>query len=482
MKRWVSLLAIFMVLAAGSLSTVSAQDSASPEAGEGASAAIIYGSDGQPEGEITVSSISDPFEDFDPSFAPQRGFHFVMAIVTITATADHAIEASSYGFYIVDTEGFSYSITYLYRPTESTDAIPDFLGGPVEPGQSMSGAIFFEVLDGTTAGLLFYQPTYDRLITAADLRDEPVGEGDPGDFLGCDGAATAWISVDGVVSPLEDYASPPQRGFEFVGVSVTIENTGSQPFEIDPYDFAIVDAEGFVYNNYGVFRTEEGEASEPSLQYSTELAAGATISGLVSFQVLAGTELGLIYFAPSSDRHVRLAEYSEGQAPKPSGTPPAVTRTDPGEEVTPVTEDTPEVTGTTPGCEGVIDWAEASLININNWTDLFIAVAGVVDGLDLDPEVARDAADTVEDIAGAQRDLDVPDVAEAANDVLIDLYDQTAEAVEALADALEADDAAGIAEAIGMLKTVGGLTDEGGALDTVLIALSDTCPEIESVG
>lgn len=478
MRRWLALIALVMTMLMGSLSTISAQE-ATPTTGKTTSAVTIYGNDGQPAGEIVVDSIVDPFKDYDSSSAPQRGFHYVMASVKVTAT-ETAIDVSTYGFSIVDKDGFLYTPTAPYRTEESTTALPDFQGGTLEAGQSMSGVIFFEVLDGTTPAFVVYQPTYEQLITAADMRDETVAQGDAVEFLSSDGQPAATLTVDGVVSPLKDYDTSyaPQRGFEFVGVQVTIENTGSQVFSVDPYDFVFVDAQGFVSSSYGVVRTTEAEAQTPSLQ-SADLAAGQKASGLVTFQVLAGTEPGLIYYGPSSDRQVRLAEYGEGQAPQPSGTPAAVpTRPSLGTEVTPAADKTPVSSA---DCDGVVEWAQASLTNITTWSDAFTAVGEVFSGGNVDPQSARDAADKVTQAAKDQADLDVPDIAKDANDALIDAFNQSADALNELADAAEANDTAGMLAAAQKITAIGTSASDGD-LNNLFDELSKACPELENIG
>jgi hypothetical protein len=469
-----TLMAVLVTLLTGSLSTTSAQEG-TPSAGGPGDAVVIYGPDGQPAGEIVVDALVDPFEDYDPSSAPQRGFHYVMASVTVTAT-DSAIEGNTYGFSLVDTDGFLYSTTYLYREAQAAEALPDFAGGTIESGDSMSGAIFFQVLDGTTAGYVTYQPTYETIVTAADLRDEPVAQGDAVEFITSDGKPAATISVDGVIAPLEDYDSgySPERGFEYIGVQVTIENTGNGDFEVDPYDFAAVDAQGFIYYNYGVYRSEEAEAQQPTLQYNEALAPGETASGIVTFQVLAGTEPGFIYYSPESDRQLRLAEYGEGQAPQPSGTPVAVpTRPSIGtEDKTPVSS---------ADCDGVIEWAEASLPNITAWSGSFEAIGGAFTGEAVDADAVRDAADDLVALAEDQADIDAPEIAQAANDVLVESFQQSAEALYDLADAAEANDTAGITAAATNLTQIASGEGEG-SLTTIFDELTKACPELESVG
>ncbi len=54
--------------------------------------AVTYvGSDGAPIGTITITSITDPFQGFDSSSAPQRGYHYALAEVTVTNTSSAPI-------------------------------------------------------------------------------------------------------------------------------------------------------------------------------------------------------------------------------------------------------------------------------------------------------------------------------------------------------------------------------------------------------
>lgn len=472
MRRLLTLIAVLMTLLTGSLSTISAQERATPAPTDASGAVTIYGPDGNPVGNVVVDALVDPFQDYESGGAPQRGFHFVMASLTVTAT-EGTFDAYPYGLSLVDAEGFVYSSTYVYRSSAATEALPDFEGGTIEAGQSVSGAVFFEVLNGTEPALLVYQPTYETLVTVADLRDEPVAEGDAVEFLDSDGQPTATITVEGVIAPLKDYdpSYAPRRGFEYVAAHVTIENTGTKPLEVDPYDFVLVDAEGFLYNSYGAYRTPEAEAETPSLQYDGELGAGESVSGLVIYQTLAGTEPSLVYYAPSSDRHVRLAEYGESQAPKPSGTP-AATIPDIGAEKTPVTASSAE-------CQDVLTWAQASIENINTWTDSFETVSGAFSGEDIDPDAVRDAADAIDEAADNQEEIDTPELAQDANDALVSTLRQSADILRDIADAAEAGDDAAVQAAVQELILL--ITDEGSEINTTFTALSEACPELDDI-
>lgn len=488
MRRSLTLLIAVLTVLMGTITTVSAQD-ATPTAGA-TGGAVIYGADGQPEAEAVVHSVIDPFEDYDPSSSPDRGMHFVAAIVTISAVAERTVDVSSFSFYLVDTEGFSYPVTFLFRTTESTNALPDFNGGTIEPGQSMSGAMFFQVVDGAAPALIYYQPSFDRVVTLTDLRDAAVAEGDAVEVIDAGGRPFATMTVEETIIPVEDYetSSAPKRGFEFAGVNVTIENTGETDLEVDPFTFTLVDDLGFSYTAYGAFRTADGEAAMPSLQ-STTLAAGESVTGLLTYSVLAGTKPGFVYYAPSFDRQVRLAEYGDAQAPAPTGDMPDFPAVDPGTD--PGTSDpgtdepgTDEPVTVTEGCEGVIEWGTATIATLGESFGVFDFVSGIESGdfSSLDAAEVRTGAETMAGAAETQGNIDTPEVAQDAQDALIAFYTDGASKLEALADAIEGGDEAEISAAGAAFMDVMAAFDEGSDLANTFDALTEACPELDSVG
>ena len=497
MRRTLSLMAVLLAILTGltgslaTISSISAQttqdDEATPTADAGG-AVTIFGADGEPAGEIAIDAIVDPFEDFDPSYAPQRGFHYVMAGVTVTA-GDAALEAGAYNFSLVDVDGFAYTTTFAFRSTEDTEALPDFAGGAIEAGQSLGGVIFFEVLDGTTPAYLTYQPTFETMLTVADLRDAPVAQGDAVEYISNNSQPIATLTVDDVVNPLEDYDTSyaPERGFEYAGVVVTVQNTGTDPLQVDPFSFYLVDAQGFIFYSTFAIRTEEAEAELPTLE-SAELVAGDTVTGMIVFQVLAGTEIGFIYYSPAFDRQLRLAEYGEGRAPAPSTSsddiptnPNVGTNGTDDPDETPEPEETPVPQASDEDCEPVIEWAEATIVQFDALNAAYDVIGPALTGEDLDADAIRDAADAISDAAADQEDLDTPDLAEDANDALIAVFDEAAEALNDLADAVEADDTEAIDAAVEAFFTVG--TEEGpGSLNQSFDDLSEACPAIEEIG
>lgn len=479
-----------LTLLMGTLTTISAQQ-ASPTPTNNANAVTIYGSDGQPESTIEVTSVQDPFKDFDPSSAPQRGFHFVAADVTVTAVKD--TQVNTYGFYAVDTDGFVSQPAYVYRTSDSQAATPDLTTDTISAGQSARGLVYFQVLDGTKPGVIVYQPSYDRLVTVADMRDQTVQQGDAVSVLDNSGQPSATVTVEDVTLPLKDYdpSSPPQRGFQFAAVTVTIKNVGQTPLDINPYSFTLVDAQGFVDQYYGVYRTSDAEAKNPSLQSST-LDPGKSVTGLVGFQMLAGTEPGIILFSPSgslTEMQVRVAEYGKAQAPKPSKTPRAnPTRPSPtaesgglGQE-TPTPEATLAAGQTTPGCEGVLEWATTTVGNLTAWSNVFSKdLAPLFSGGTVDLATAQKAEQTISDLADKQAGLDAPEVAADAQKLVQTFFDDTDAALSDLVKATKVNDTAGIAKAVATLTQIAGRLS-GNEFNNTLNSLTKACPELNSIG
>jgi Domain of unknown function (DUF4352) len=137
--------------------------------------------------------------------------------------------------------------------------------------------------------------------------DPLVGTAVP--YIGSDGNEIAKITVDEVIDPFEEYdpSFSPERGSRLVGVIVTVENTGTRPHEVNPFDFLIQDDQGFLYGDTFVALTEEAEAEYPELE-SDDLADGDSVTGFLAFEVLADTSLVQIFYSPESDRLITLAD------------------------------------------------------------------------------------------------------------------------------------------------------------------------------
>jgi hypothetical protein len=171
------ILALIGVVTMGSFATVAAQD-ATPEA-ENAPASgepavgdtVVYiGNDGKEAGTITVNQVVDNFEDYDSDFGePDRGYHFVALEVTIENTGSKTIEAQTYDVLLQDTDGFLYGYAFISRTEEQEEDQPELEDIELEGGDSVTGWVFYQVVDGATLSHVFWQPDSGRLVTIAKI-------------------------------------------------------------------------------------------------------------------------------------------------------------------------------------------------------------------------------------------------------------------------------------------------------------------------
>jgi hypothetical protein len=136
----------------------------------------VRGNDGSDVADVTVDKVTDPFTDYDASSPLRRGNHYVLVTLTITNTGVRPLEVSPGAFYLVDTDGFLMRSTSVYR---DTSLLPDLQNGELAPGDSVSGAVGFEVLNGVTLTGVIYAPQSNRMLTIADLTVAPSAVATP---------------------------------------------------------------------------------------------------------------------------------------------------------------------------------------------------------------------------------------------------------------------------------------------------------------
>ncbi len=480
MRKTLTLLIALTALFSGTIASISAQ-TGTPEAAGGA--IPVIGSDGQPTGTIVVDAILDPFKDFDPSNPPQRGFHYVGVTLTVNATA--AFPAGY--FSLVDVDGFVYQQAYVYRG--NTDALPDLDLSSLTPGSSVTGSVFFQALDGVKTGLVLYQPSYQQLVTIADLRDSTVAPGTPVNVIASDGSPAGTITIGDVQNPLKDYdaSNPPQRGFSYIGVTVTVQNTASTPLTVDPSSFQLYDSEGFAASSTSIYRSQEATTALPDLQYGTSIEPGQTVTGFIGFEALTGSEPGMIVYAPSSDRHIRVAEFGSGGAtpggsstapsgPTPAPPPPSAT-----------TAPAPTAIASDLDCDAIVEWAKATVTNINAWSEAMNAAASLAASMTtgdlskIDTSVIDKAQSDLESIAANQQSLDVPSGVESISDAVNAAFANSAAAVKAISDAVKANDVAGLMTAFASLgQASSGISSP--EMSSAIEALTVACPELQDIG
>jgi Domain of unknown function (DUF4352) len=315
MRRLFVPVAALCLLLLGSIN-VSAQE-ATPVAG---GSTTIVGTDGAEAATITVTDFVDPFEDYDPNYVPLLGYHFVMASITVENSGQQPFAISPTDLQLIDTDGFTYYITQLAR-TDQT-GIADFQGqNGMSPGDKVSGAIFFQVLNGATLQSLAYISQGNRVATIVSftgVTSAPIGQ--PNTIVGFDLAPWAEVTVSDLQDPFQAYPQgyDPERGQHYVMINVTLTNIGERPFAIDPYAFYLIDQEGFAYTPVNLAFAEDSPLK--NLEYTDSVEPGASISGVIVFQVVNGIDVSQIVFIGRGDRLVTIA--SAGSA-APAGTPEA---------------------------------------------------------------------------------------------------------------------------------------------------------------
>jgi len=312
---------------------------------------VISDASGNPVAKISVDSITDPFEGYDASSGPDRGFRFVMVTVTVTNTGDQPYEGYSYGLSLVDKDGFLATSTYVYRTDTS---VPDLATDPIEPGASVTGALFYQVLSDAEIASIVFQPDYTQVYLLASNGDVPK-QGAPVTILGEEGGEVGSVTVSDVTDPYTEvdpsYAAP--RGYHYVAATITFDNTSSRPVSIDPSAFVLIDDQGFASGPAGAYRGDSPEV--PDLAYA-DLAPGDTVTGIVTYQVFNEADPARIVYSSGGTQFVTLAVFDA------AADVPAISDIPAGAAATPsagnggATEEATAIAEETGDCVGVRDW------------------------------------------------------------------------------------------------------------------------------
>ena len=282
----------------------------------------LIGPDGSPIGTITVSNITDPYTGFDASSAPQRGYHYALAEITITNTSTSPMEVYPNYLMGIDNEGFVAEQPYVtftdatVTQLEYTEALP--------AGSSVTGVIPYQLFGDTTIARLVYSPTYDRQITALDLRTAPVVAGAPVSIMATTGGELAQVTVNSVVDPFTGYtsSSAPPRGSRYILLDVSVTNTGTGVLSVSSSDFWVVDSEGFVLTSAYTSRTDE---TLPDFDY-LDLNPGESQQGALVYEVYEGVPPAQVSWGDGYTSLNVVADLSAGTGTaQPVSQPPAAT-------------------------------------------------------------------------------------------------------------------------------------------------------------
>lgn len=139
-------------------------------AGAVAQEAVPYvGPEGNVLAVLTVDQITDPFRGYSPDSPPNRGFHFVLAHLTVQNVGSQPLSFETSRVYLLDGDGFLYPSASITPTEESRQIAPDLPYNAIAPGESVQGALAYAVPNGIQLARVVYMPGSNRLLLLADL-------------------------------------------------------------------------------------------------------------------------------------------------------------------------------------------------------------------------------------------------------------------------------------------------------------------------
>lgn len=472
---WATLIVLTLGLVAPNLTSAQTGTPVSQPAGAFGTpmgtAVPFIGSDGTPIGTITVNSITDPFDGFDSYSAPQRGYHYALADVSVTNTSNRPFDLNAGSFTAIDSDGFVVDQAYLSYTDPSVVELSSV--ATLAPGETATGVIPYSLFGAATIQGMIYSPSYDRAIIVLDQRTAPVEIGTTVSIMNTSGAEAAQVTVNSVVAPFEgfDSYSAPARGSSYVAIDVTVTNTGTGVLSVSPSDFIAIDADGFVLSSAFVSRTD---TTIPDYDY-IDLASGESQTGMIFYQTYQGVPVAKIAYG---DGYTTLSIVADIDASSTTGTASTGTETIPATTVAPAlaTEVTGSAVASNPDCAGLVEWG-------TDLSDRLGRAVGLVmpfqtsDVSTLDAATVRDVGTQLRALGDEQAASNPPAIAVELNTLMTEkFYYALADAVDQIATALEQNNAAA---AISGQMTAMGVTQvfaEDGPYYTATQAIGNACP------
>jgi len=479
-----------LMLMAGSTASIMAQATpdASPEAsGAGGPALgdtiVVSDANGDPALQIAVSDFVSPDEDVD---ANDRGFYVVSLQLVVNNPTDSDIEFNSYSVMLIDGEGFTANQTFVTRDDSDYTARPDFSESTVPAGESISGWIFFQVINGAEPAWVVYSDSFtsQQFVVLANLNGTELEDGDAISFYNSDAEEAGTITVDEVIADFQevDTSVDVERGTTVFAVNVTVENTGTSELPSMP-TFYLVDDYGFQY--YPTFAFRDAAASEYPDLPSDPPAPGESVSGVVLFNIADGAQVSYILAQPDYTQLYIVAQPGEGSVvsgdtltPVPVSTEADQGTDDSSDTDATETADDGSTAEETGDCVGVADWIDQVNEAVNSFSDNE-ALSGSLS--DTNPDDLRDAADQLRDAADGVDELDTPDVAQDTEAAFVGFINGYADIIDEAADRIDnGDDPSEVENDIASSDEFSTLFTD---VSTAAGVLADACPDsnVESI-
>lgn len=154
-----------------SVTVASAPGLPSPAVGE---TVPIIGAEGMTNFEITVTAVTNPYEEYQPNAAPARGSNYVGLEVTVVNTTPRVVRFDPRSIALLDADGFLYSAANVRRQENATPRDFEYQDA-LDPGAQATGFIGFQVLSGVQLVGVVFLPGGDRYATLVDLTNSTTG-------------------------------------------------------------------------------------------------------------------------------------------------------------------------------------------------------------------------------------------------------------------------------------------------------------------
>lgn len=480
--RRLALLAVLVALTLGVLAPSVAQAQTGTPASGGSTGSFgiplgtavpWVGPDGAQLATISVTNITDPFQGYDPSYAPNRGYHYALADVTVTNTSSGPIDFDPTYLVAIDNDGFVSSQAYVTFSDPAVTQMSYATG--IAPGASVSGVIPYPLFGDATVQRMAYNPSYDRFVEVLDLRTAPVAAGTPVSIMGTDGSQVAQVTVIGVTAPFTGYdsASAPPRGSSYVALEVEVTNTGAGVLSVSPSDFWAIDRDGFVLTSAYVTRTD---TTIPDYTY-IDLNPGESQRGILIYPIFADVPLAQVNYGDGYTSINVVADLSAGTGAQtttaaPTASAPGLATTVPTVAAVP----------SNPDCEGLVEWG----LDLSNRISAAGELTAPLQAFDVatgDPATLTGIAAQLRTYGDEQAAVNIPPAAAEVNSLIVEqFYYKLATALETTADALVRKDQTAAMVGLKAAQDVQTIFSDGGSATVALEALTQACPnEIEQL-
>ena len=484
-------LALLLATALPALAQQGATPVASPTAaGSGpqvGDAVVLFTQNGKEEAQVAVTELTDPYTKVESE--PQRGFHYVMAEIVVENLSDAAYEFDPYAVTLVDAAGFAYQATFASRSAEDAAAQPDFQPNAIEPGQTSSGVLFFEVVDDAAVELVALSDGFERFTVLVDQRPAVPADGEAVTIYDTGTDEVGTVAVDQIVTGLED-TDPDvsvDRGQTAVAVVLTATNTGDLPLVSPGVNIRVVDEFGVASFPIFAFRGEESMAQLPDFP-SDDIAPGASATGAVIFALPTDAIVTYVLYQPEFTRLTIVGQPGEGSVVSGDALEPVAVPT-PTAAPTDVAVDEPTDCAVDPSADGCAEPDDASPValsgdcaDLQGWVDdteeALAPVGELASFTSTDPNADqfRKDADALRDAAGVQADVDAPEIAREIQASLVDFLGAYADLLDESADRLDAgEDISDIFASFGE----GDFADTVAAIDAATTDLQTACPDVD---